>query len=542
MHIPDELLPVLEELYELAQVVYAEVQAFRPNLVIGLAHSGWAPILAAQACWTAGMQRGALATVADPFPLALRTNIGQEKHAVYRRLYPQAPPAYCCDECAHDLARGHLLAWLAGQEAWQKALKGQIDEVWNAGRPPERILVVDELKGGGRSWLYILGLLDLIYPHAETRFVSGGHDWTNAMTRAWLRVFAPRLADQTEAEIAAKESGSSRERYPHALYPVLKPLVTGSEDISEDSLDWRPLTLDAEAVHAVEEVLPAGEALAAASWAYEMIVDYARRRTSGALPRPLKEKDEPYNTIWRMALEPVDRILRQAWLPGGVSRRQAVVLGNLTPSAAARVFKRLEEEDAIIPRGFGGGTTYIPSPYEAPNAVYAKVGLDVYWAEPGKWLIGRYPICYHSSGPDLRQELVGLLESGVSLFIDLTFPGESDFLRPYDGILQEVAAARGCQMRVVRFPLPAGRAPGREQVSSILDYLEVAFAAGERIYMHSSDGTGRAFTILCCVLICGGMPPRQALLEADRRRVGTFLSACRAPATEAQRHFILHLR
>ena len=49
MNYPPSLQPTLEALYRLGKRVCVEVEIFQPDPTIGLAHSGWMPVVVAQA-------------------------------------------------------------------------------------------------------------------------------------------------------------------------------------------------------------------------------------------------------------------------------------------------------------------------------------------------------------------------------------------------------------------------------------------------------------------------------------------------------------
>ena len=70
MTYPPILLPTLEALYRLGNNICAEIEKFHPDVVLGLAHSGWMPVVIAQTLWTE--------TRTEIFPPTTRTNIGLE--------------------------------------------------------------------------------------------------------------------------------------------------------------------------------------------------------------------------------------------------------------------------------------------------------------------------------------------------------------------------------------------------------------------------------------------------------------------------------
>lgn len=67
----DYLETLLKPFWILAQAVCADVSAFRPDLIIALAHSAQGPLRAVQTLWRE--------TRAEPLPPVLITNLGREK-------------------------------------------------------------------------------------------------------------------------------------------------------------------------------------------------------------------------------------------------------------------------------------------------------------------------------------------------------------------------------------------------------------------------------------------------------------------------------
>ncbi|MCB8985829.1 MAG: hypothetical protein H6659_18520 [Ardenticatenaceae bacterium] len=67
----EALAALIPGIHQFAQYIAGEIRTYQPDLVIGLAHSGWLPVLAAQTVWET--QQDA------PFPPSLRLNFGQEK-------------------------------------------------------------------------------------------------------------------------------------------------------------------------------------------------------------------------------------------------------------------------------------------------------------------------------------------------------------------------------------------------------------------------------------------------------------------------------
>lgn len=530
MNDPSELVPVLESLYELARGVCAEVDDLQPELVVGLAHSGWMVVTAAQACWHATRQ--------TCFPPALRTNLGQEKHEIYRAEFSSDPPAYCCDECSSGIRQAHFLAWLAGRLDWQAELESQVQAVYGSSAQPNRILVVDDVVGGGRTSLTALGLFDLIAPRAETRLVAGQQDWTNRLTTAWLERFTPVLYSDHQAEIEA-QGRPARARYPVELYRVLKPLVTGTEDVDPASLSWRAVDLESPAIQAVADHLAPEAALKTIPWTSETITSYVELRARGELPctAPLPLGEQSFNRIQRRMLEPEQKVLRQAWFPDGLTRRLAARLYGVEARSAGRALRQLVWEDELSPVGFGSRTVYVPNPESTLPEEYYKKPIELYWVFPG-WLgTGQYPFQYHVDGPTQQQQVDQLLLQGITCFINLTEPGEPPWTS-YTYCLADGSLPVGRAVTTFQFPSARGKIPEPSLIEQILDQMDRLREAGEVVYLHSGGGRGRAAAILGCYLVRCGFGIKEALLRLEQVWAGNGLSY-RVPESEALRRLIL---
>ena len=144
--------------------------------------------------------------------------------------------------------------------------------------------------------------------------------------------------------------------------------------------------------------------------------------------------------------------------------------------------------------------------------------------EPGRLIAGRHP-CAH--GPERAEDMVaGLLEEGVTLFLDLTQAGE---LEPYASLVAPPA-------RHVNRPIGDFSIPERDALVATLDEIDAEIAGGGIVYVHCWAGCGRTGVVVGSWLVRHGVDPDDALRRiADARGRG-------CPQTLEQRAFVLGWR
>jgi protein-tyrosine phosphatase len=141
--------------------------------------------------------------------------------------------------------------------------------------------------------------------------------------------------------------------------------------------------------------------------------------------------------------------------------------------------------------------------------------------EPGRLIAGRHPCAWGAA--EAAQEVRGLLDQGVTLFVDLTEEGE---LEPYAELVPGTA-------RCVRRPIRDFSAPEPSDLVSMLDLIDVELAAGGIVYVHCWAGCGRTGVVVGAWLVRHGATPHAALDRiAETRGVG-------CPQTLDQRLLVL---
>lgn len=160
---------------------------------------------------------------------------------------------------------------------------------------------------------------------------------------------------------------------------------------------------------------------------------------------------------------------------------------------------------------------------------------DSYWVQPGQLLAGEYPRDWDDQAS--RQKLRRLLESGVTLFLDLTETGEYG-LKAYAPLLQEEAAAMGRSVEHRRMPIQDGETPTAKGMKHILDIIDTAIAGGQTVYVHCYGGIGRTGTVVGCYLARQGMGGEEALRQIAHLRDETPDGWVTSPETAAQRRMV----
>jgi protein-tyrosine phosphatase len=129
--------------------------------------------------------------------------------------------------------------------------------------------------------------------------------------------------------------------------------------------------------------------------------------------------------------------------------------------------------------------------------------------EPGRLLAGRHPCAWDPAAA--AQEVHGLLDQGVTLFVDLTQEGE---LEPYDQLVPAIA-------RYDRRPIRDFSVPSASELVSTLDAIDVELAAGGVVYVHCWAGCGRTGVVVGTWLVRHGAAAQAALDRiAETRGLG----------------------
>jgi hypothetical protein len=141
--------------------------------------------------------------------------------------------------------------------------------------------------------------------------------------------------------------------------------------------------------------------------------------------------------------------------------------------------------------------------------------------EAGRVIAGRHPCA--GDLDDAPRVVRGLVDDGVTLFLDLTQDGE---LEPYAHLVEP--PARRLSRPIRDLAVPAG-----EALAETLDAIDAELESGGAVFVHCWAGCGRTGVVVGCWLVRHGATPEGALARiAETRGLG-------CPQTLEQRLTIL---
>ena len=523
-------------MHEFAQYLVAEILAFQPDLVIGLAHSGWLPVLAAQTVWETQQD--------TPFPPSLRLNFGQEKLEPHNDLWGQTDHNDAGLDRAPVPFLAHVLFWAGEQAQWREELVDMVTAVLSPHIIPRRILVVDEGVMDGTTYWPLMGLLTAVYPQVDILFCPGQFlHWGSKATDAWLEQYAPDVLLQLETARAQLDAYSPERRQ---LHNALRWAAAGTEDGDPYSLHCAPVDENSPSVRQLSAYMPADRWLSIAPWAYDRILGEVGQMAlahSGPLP---PDKLRSYRFNQRAALPADIALMRRMWQKGSLTRRDTAVWGRLSLLEAGRMLQQLARRGDIATLGWGGGTRYAPDPVYHPEFAETYGGPDnnAYWVIPGKLLSGPHPLTNEGFRQAAYQGLAWLQTQGVDFLLDLA--GPVDIPWHHGGgmaaHLETFAAETGYRFTYAQHPWTQYATPSIGQLLEMRRTLAAALADGHNVYLHSYRGTGRTAIAAAAYLVGQG----RASLEVWRFLCQQWAQTTwgpyrRLPDTEGQRRFMLRL-
>ncbi|KAI8471555.1 MAG: MAP kinase phosphatase 6 [Monoraphidium minutum] len=222
-------------------------------------------------------------------------------------------------------------------------------------------------------------------------------------------------------------------------------------------------------------------------------------------------------------------------------------------------------------------------PLDAAYEAAAAFSAYASWLVPGALLLGRYPFvapphcARHEQG---EAQIEAILSAGPHVFVSLEAElppqgrmpiGGQGGVMPYKAVVELVAAAHtptppGAVVNGVRhpildkflparrkaqaqevvdyyeaervafehWPLEAGAAPPPERLSEAAAALAGRLGRGERLYLHSGSGGGRAAAVGACVLAAAyGLSAEEALQRVQRAHAARAAAPGAAPGDGA---------
>jgi protein-tyrosine phosphatase len=144
--------------------------------------------------------------------------------------------------------------------------------------------------------------------------------------------------------------------------------------------------------------------------------------------------------------------------------------------------------------------------------------------EPERVIAGRHPCAWGQE--NAASAVQDLLDAGVTLFLDLTQPGE---LEPYAALVAPPA-------RYLNLPIRDFSVPTRDGLVATLDEIDAELDRGGVAYVHCWAGCGRTGVVVGSWLVRHGADPNDALARiAEARGLG-------CPQTLEQRLVVLDWR
>lgn len=188
------------------------------------------------------------------------------------------------------------------------------------------------------------------------------------------------------------------------------------------------------------------------------------------------------------------------------------------------------------------------APDEAPTSRPGYgVALNVvpfersYVVVPGRLLAGVYPAS--DDPPEATDKLQRLLAVGVSHVVNLTEPHELNWrgvsLVDYVPELSDLAVVQNRVVTCRRFSIRDLNVPSVATMRAILDDIDRALAAGQKVYLHCWGGRGRTGTAVGCYLVRHGMAVGDGTLDVIRYLRRTDEKAhTESPETSEQKAFV----
>ena len=107
-----------------------------------------------------------------------------------------------------------------------------------------------------------------------------------------------------------------------------------------------------------------------------------------------------------------------------------------------------------------------------------------------------------------RNKVNLLIDHGVRTFVDLTTP--DDRLGPYAELVDDAAKLRGLDLQRVAHPIPDMDVIDTSGYAAIVETIRASTGRGA-VFVHCWGGIGRTATVVGCLLVSDGLPPRRGV-------------------------------
>jgi hypothetical protein len=528
--IPASFQKKLTQMWKSACRVCDNILAYQPDLVLSLMHSGWGPVFTAQILWQQTQLR--------PFPPVARPNLGREKTDDFDQAVNFFSSGMFMGIYAVDIDTGHFLSWLTTRTDWQAQLRQLVAEAMPGAAAPQRILVVDDCIHEGSTYILTLGLLELVYPQAEVRFLNADGWYSSDYRDLMLDSVCPVAEVFPEGKLPGGK-----------VLDALGKIAVGSENTAPDSLFWQPISPDSPAVQVLTAFHPAEEWVEMSRAVYAMLAHHILERAASYTPA---QPDENYINF---QLNPAWRLMRAIWLQNGITRRQAEQYVGLSPQAVKHILGGWIGTDQVMLVGRGRTARYvIPPPImgylSSRPGEFPSDPLDLLWLLPGRLAFGEDQMNFH--GKELsaysREQINHLLDLGVDCWIDVQTTWEGGMVGENRAFGEESQRrGRAVVMHPIvletmfidgqnRFQTKRGR-PDRRDIRPILDQIDRYLAEG-RVVFVSSDSRDLRGILAGCYLARHGQAGPAALKALQACRAKTVRSWRRDPVSDKAQRYV----
>jgi hypothetical protein len=320
---PQRLPKILSTFCNTARELCQEIDLFQPELVIALAHSGWAPVAAAKWFWES--------TRSQAFPPAIRINLGREKQCLYE---PFGHLMWTGGLSVYEEAE--LWEWVTTRKDWVSELRQMAAAEMGGFDLPKKILLVDEFFYTSRTAILALGLALEAFHDSRAYVVAGRLDnWCEVMAHAWLELYHPKILASLPQSNDEFEHGAYNKRMNDAI----TLLVPGTEDSGWESLAWKPISLESLLLEPLKRMAKKEEWLMLPAWAeqsiHRAVFDYAAQDNHESIPKSAGR------WLKRKAFTTRHWIIKEALCGHPLTRRRVADACGISPGRAGKILNEL---------------------------------------------------------------------------------------------------------------------------------------------------------------------------------------------------------